>query len=101
MLTIKYERKDFFGQYQYTEDSKDNYNRNDVKKAFLFLGKNRDVSVQIENIIYFWDSIVDFENQIMTVRTFDKMNCRSYTDVKMAFDKAKKEVYQECCAMVQ
>lgn len=97
MLTMKYNRKDFFGQYQYTEDNKDKYNRTDVKKAFLFLGKNRDVSVQMENIIYFWDSIADFENQIMTVRTFDTVNRRSYADIKMAFDKVKKE----CYALVQ
>lgn len=41
MLTMKYERKDFFGQYQYTEDSKENYNRDDVKKAFLFISRER------------------------------------------------------------
>ena len=35
MLTMKYERKDFFGNRQYTEDSKDDYSREDVKKARL------------------------------------------------------------------
>lgn len=97
MLTMKYERKDFFGCYQYTEDSKENYSREDVKKAFLHLSKGRFSTVQKEDIIYFWDNITDFENRIMTVRTFDTVNCRSYTDNKMIFNKAKKE----CYAMVQ
>lgn len=93
MLTMKYERKDFFGCYQYTEDSKENYSKEDVKKAFLFISKERNATIQKENIIYFWDSFTDFDNRIMTVRTFDTLNLRSYTDSKMAFDKAKKECY--------
>lgn len=96
MLTMKYERKDFFGQYQYTEDSKEHYSKEDVKKAFLFISRERNVTVQRDNVIYFWDSIADFENRIMTVRTFDSVNCRSYSDVKMSFDKVKKEVYRDC-----
>ncbi len=97
MLTMKYNRKDIFGRYQYTEDSKDNYTRDDIKKAFMFLGKERNATVQKESLIYFWDSMTDFENRIMTVRTFDNVNCRSYSDRKMAFEKVKKE----CYAMVQ
>lgn len=73
MLTMKYERKDFFGQYQYTEDSKEHYSKEDVKKAFLFISRERNVTVQRDNVIYFWDSIADFENRIMTVRTFDSV----------------------------
>lgn len=46
MLIMKYERKDFFGNRQYTEDRKENYNREDVKKAFLHLSKDRFSSVQ-------------------------------------------------------
>ncbi len=39
MLTVKYERKDFWGRRQYTEDNLEHYGRDDIKKAFLFLGK--------------------------------------------------------------
>ena len=53
MLTMKYERKDFFGQYQYTEDSKEHYSKEDVKKAFLFISRERNVTVQRDNVIYF------------------------------------------------
>lgn len=90
MLIMKYERKDFFGNRQYTEDSKENYNREDVKKAFLHLSKDRFSSVQKESTVYFWENIEDFENQVMTVRVFDG---RNYTDAKKAFDKVKKECY--------
>ena len=90
MLIMKYERKDFFGHRQYTEDSKENYSREDVKKAFLHLSKEHSSTVQKENTIYFWENLADFENQIMTVRIFDG---RSYNEVKKAFDKVKKECY--------
>lgn len=90
MLTIKYDRKDFFGNRQYTEDSKERYSREDVKKAFLYLGKDRFSTVQKEDTIYFWENMEDFENQIIAVRVFDG---RNYSDVKKAFDKVKKEVY--------
>lgn len=90
MLTMKYERKDFFGNRQYTEDNKENYNREDIKKAFLHLSKDYFSSVQKENTIYFWDNTKDFENRIMTVRVFDG---RNYTEVKKAFDRVKKDCY--------
>lgn len=94
MLTIKYERISFFGKrHIYTEDSIECYSKEDIKKAFMYLGKNCDVAVQKENVIYFWDNTIDFENRIMSMRTFDTVNCMSYTDGKMAFDKAKKECY--------
>ena len=41
MLTMKYERKDFFGCYRYTEDSKENYSKEDVKKALFSMKSNR------------------------------------------------------------
>lgn len=93
MLTVKYDRKDFWGRRQYTEDSKESYTRDDVKKAFLFVGKDRDVAVQKDNVIYFWDSVSDFDGRIMTVRTFDQVSGRSYSDVRVSFDKVKREVY--------
>ena len=95
MLIIKYERKDFWGQIRYTEDRRETYTREDVKKAFLFLGKNYDAALQKENVIYSWDGLVDYENKVMTVRTFDTVNCRSYTEKKAAFDKVKRECYSE------
>lgn len=90
MLIMKYERKDFFGNRQYTEDSKEKYNREDVKKAFLYLSKDRFSAVQQEDTVYFWDSTDDFDNRIMTVWDFDG---RNYTETKDVFGKVKKECY--------
>ena len=90
MLIMKYERKDFFGNRQYTEDSKEKYNREDIKKAFLHLSKDRFSAVQKEDVVYFWEDMVDFENQVMTVRVFDG---RNYIEAKKAFGKVKKECY--------
>lgn len=93
MLIVKYTRKDFFGCFQYTEDSKANYKKDDIKKAFLLLSREHNAAVQKDNIIYSWDSITDFENRIVMVRKYDTANCRSYTDEKKAFELAKKECY--------
>ena len=87
---MKYERKDFFGNRQYTEGSKENYTKEDVKRAFLHLSKDRFSTVQKEDTVYFWENTVDFDNQVMTVRYFDGMN---YTEAKKAFDRVKKECY--------
>lgn len=98
MLTVKYDRKDFFGQRVYTEDKKNFYTIEDIKKAFLAMGKDNQVTVQIDNVIYFWDNVADFDGRILLVRTFDKVNTYSYSDVKMAFDKVKREVYKRFTA---
>lgn len=90
MLILKYERKDFFNQRVYTEDKRSDYNREDLKKVFLFFSKNRDASVQIDNIVIFWDGLSEYENRIVTVRYFDKTN---YLDIKKSYDMAKKESY--------
>ena len=45
-LTIKYNHKDFFGTQIYTEDTKENFTKADLTKAFLFLSKNNDAAVQ-------------------------------------------------------
>jgi hypothetical protein len=92
MLIMKYERKDFFGHYQYVEDSKDHYKLEDVKKCFNFFGKEKFVVVQIENVIYAWDTCTDFENRVVLVRTYD--DGRNYTETKKSFDLVKKEVYK-------
>ena len=91
-ITVKYDRKDFFGSSLYTEDSKENPGLEDVKKAFLFLGKNHDAAVQFEDsIIYYWDSVKEFENKVITVKKYEAWN--SSNDEKISFQKAKNEAY--------
>lgn len=90
MLIIKYERIDFFNSRIYTEDKKQNYSKEDLKKAFLYFSRTYDTSVQIDDTVIFWDSLEEYENRIVTVRYFDRM---SYTETKKSYDKAKKECY--------
>ena len=90
MLTLKYERKDFFNNTVYTEDTKQNYDKQDLKKAFSYLSKTHDASIQMEDTVIFWSSTTEFENRIATIRDFDGWN---YTETKKSFDKAKKECY--------
>ena len=90
MLTVKYERKDFFGNRIYTEDSKNHYSHDDLRKAFLFFSKEHDIAIQIDNVIIFWDNISEYDNKVVTVRNYDGRNC---TEVKKSFEKVKKEEY--------
>ncbi|KJJ72317.1 hypothetical protein [Clostridium sp. FS41] len=90
MLILKYERIDFFNNRVYTEDKKQNYNKEDLKKAFLYLSRTYDTSIQIDDTIIYWDSLAEYENRIVTVRYYDGLN---YTEMKKSYDKAKKEGY--------
>ncbi len=55
MLILKYERKDFFNHRIYTEDKKDNYTKEDLKKVFAYFSKTHDAGIQIDNIVICWD----------------------------------------------
>ena len=90
MLILKYERKDFFNSMIYTEDKKQNYNKDDLKKAFLYFSKTYSATIQIDNIVVFWDCLTEYENRVVTVRNYDGMN---YTETKKSYDKVKKECY--------
>lgn len=89
-LTIKYNRKDFFGNRIYTEDTKTGFTKNDLVKAFLFLSKNNDAAVQIDDMVIYWDSIADHEQKKVSVRMYSGMN---YTEGKTPFDVIKKNFY--------
>lgn len=69
-LIIKYSRKDFFNNEVYTEDIKDDFTKNDLVKAFLFLSKNHDASIQISNMVIFWENMKNFKNKIVSARFF-------------------------------
>jgi hypothetical protein len=90
MLIVKYDRIDFFGSRVYTEDKKDRYTKEHVKKAMLFFGKDYSHTIQIEQTVIFWNNPSDYENRIVTVR---KYNQYGYDDEKKSFEKVKKEVY--------
>ena len=90
MLILKYERLDFFNHRIYTEDKKDSYTKEDLKRVFAYFSKTHDASIQVDSIVIYWDRLTEYENRIATVRTYDGMN---YTEAKKSFDKAKKECY--------
>lgn len=90
MLILKYERVDFFNHRIYTEDKKDNYTKEDLKKVFAYFSKTNDASIQIDNVVVFWDCLSEYENRIATVRYCDGMN---YDESKKSYDKVKKECY--------
>ena len=90
MLILKYERKDFFNNRIYTEDEKDGYTKDDLKKCFLYFGRTHNATVQIDDTVIYWDSMTEFENRVVTVREYDG---RNYTESKQGFDKVKKERY--------
>ena len=90
MLILKYERKDFFNNRVYTEDKKQDYNKEDLKKAFSYFSRTYDATIQVENIVVFWDCLSEYENRVVTVRNYDGMN---YVESKNSYDKMKRECY--------
>ena len=46
MLILKYDRKDFFNHMTYTEDKKNSYTKEDLKKVFAYFSKTHDASIQ-------------------------------------------------------
>ena len=94
MLILKYERLDFFNRRIYTEDKKDHYTKEDLRKAFSYFSKTHDASVQLDGAVIFWDCLSEYENRVVTVRYYDGMN---YDESKKSYDKMKRE----CYAMVQ
>ena len=89
-LIIKYNRKDFFGNSIYTEDTKSNFTKNDLVKAFLFLSKNHDAAIEIDSLVIYWDSMTDFENKTVSLRIYKD---HGYTAGKTPFDVIKKNCY--------
>ena len=94
MLIVKYDRIDFFGNRIYTEDKKNNYSKDDLKRAFQFFNKDYNITLQIDSVIIFWDSLSEFENKIVFVRKYDGICGMNYTEKKTSFDKCKKEIYK-------
>lgn len=91
-LTIKYNRKDFFGNSIYTEDVKEYFTKNDLIKSFMFLSKNNDAAIQIDDMVIYWDSIADYKKKMVSVRMYSGMN---YTEGKFPFEEIKKNFYKK------
>ncbi len=90
MLILKYERLDFFNHRIYTEDKKDCHTKEDLKKVFSYFSRAHDASIQVDNVVIYWDCLTEYENRVVTVRDYDGMD---YTESKKSYDKMKKECY--------
>ena len=91
MLIVKYERKNFFGERIYTEDSKRNETLKDIQKAFRFLKSDHDVTIQINNTVLFWDTLQNFEYGTLTAREYD--NNGNYSEFIWDYDGCKNNDY--------
>ena len=75
-ITIKYDRKDFFGTCLYCEDYKNDVDINDLKKAFAALKKDNNTALEIDNYILMWDSYTDFEHGVLQCYEYESVNSR-------------------------
>ena len=57
---------------------------------FAYFSKTHDATIQIDNVVIYWDSMTEHENRIVTVRDYDG---RNYIKSKKSYDKTKKECY--------
>ena len=92
IIIVKYERKTIFGDREYIEDKKNNASFCDLKKSFSFLKKSYDIAIEIDSIVIYWDKLSDFENNIVTIRNYDGINC---TEKTQSFETCKKEFYKQ------
>ena len=90
MLILKYERLDFFNHRIYTEDKKEHYAKEDLKKVFSYFSKTHNASIQVDSTVIFWDCLSEYENRVATVRNYDGIN---YAEAKKSYDKVKKDCY--------
>lgn len=94
-LKVYYSGKDFFGRWDsMREASVDSGSVDYLKTAFRQLRKDNNCAIHIdERLSIFYASFTDFENEIVTVRTFAAWN--SYDEDKMSYTKTKKIIMDE------
>ena len=90
-LILKYERRNFFGNREYTEDTCHYPKMKDVQAAMRYLKKDNMAAVVYSRFTLFWDLFSDFANSIVSVRYYDAYG--NYTEEKKSFEVVKKEVY--------
>ena len=90
-LILKYERKNFFGNREYTEDTCHYPKIKDLQAVMRYLKKDNMAAVVYSRFTLFWDSFSNFENGIISVRYYDTYG--NYTEEKKSFEIVKKEVY--------
>lgn len=92
MLIVKYEAKNFFGDYELHEDTKKNPTLDDIKKAFRFLKQDYKNAIQINNTVLYWDRLSDFEYKTLSAREYQSMT-RSYNEFIWDYEGCKNNYY--------
>lgn len=90
-ITVKYDRRDFFGHRIYTEDVKEAVEKPDAEKAFRFLKSNQSVALNIDDdMVLYWDDAQDYNNSVLTVkRSYSWNHCNVS---KVAFSQIKRGI---------
>ena len=92
-MTIKmiYNESDFFNNLVQMEAESHCPGKEDIKKSFAYLKRHHDAAIHSGNYSFYYDSLSDFENGIITVVCYEGWNNKDIT--RMASDKAKKIFY--------
>lgn len=90
-IILKYERKNFFGNREYTEDTCNFPKMKDLQAAIRYLKKDNMAAVVYSQFTLYWDSSSEFEDGIVSVRYYDTYG--NYTEKKKSFEVVKKEIY--------
>ena len=96
-ITMKYDRKTFFCDLQYTEDYISAYSEKDalkaMQKAFRMVLEKPESTLQVsaydgEKAVIIWQEYGDVENDLVNVREFN--DCNDYDEKKMSRAAAQK-----------
>lgn len=90
-LIVRYDRKNFFGSYEYIEDKKVNFSYEDVKKAFRFLKSDYKVTIVINNTVLYWSSLQNFEYGLLDAREYDDKG--NYKEFNWSYEGCKNNYY--------
>lgn len=90
-VIVRYDRVDFFGCKQFTEDSKNDVNFSDLKKVFSRLKADKYTAVVIDNYVLYWDNFQNFEHGLLSCKESEGVN--SYKEYEWDFDGCKKFFY--------
>ena len=93
-ITVNYDLKTFFNNTKDIEDVKTNCTLEDVKKVFRFLKTKFNITISINNTVIYWDSTDDFNNEVLTIKKYEDINCFSYDIEKTSFNKCKNQYYK-------
>lgn len=66
-LTVTYSRKDLFGNHVCAKDTKMDFGKDDLVKAFLLLSKHQDAKVQVDNLSIYWRDAADYDKKSVSV----------------------------------